>query len=47
MAGSELEYSGFIEIPNLSDENDASEVEVNTNLETKGPQEHDIRRLLR
>ncbi|CAJ0939029.1 unnamed protein product, partial [Mesorhabditis belari] len=45
LAGSELEYKGHIEIPNLSDENDASEVDVNFYVETKGPAEAQIRHI--
>uniref|UniRef100_A0AC34PY70 Activator of Hsp90 ATPase AHSA1-like N-terminal domain-containing protein n=1 Tax=Panagrolaimus sp. JU765 TaxID=591449 RepID=A0AC34PY70_9BILA len=43
VAGSDTVYDGVIEIPNLSDENDACEIDVNFNLTTKGPHENEIR----
>uniref|UniRef100_A0A1I7XJA0 Aha1_N domain-containing protein n=1 Tax=Heterorhabditis bacteriophora TaxID=37862 RepID=A0A1I7XJA0_HETBA len=46
VSGSDIEYKGSIEIPNLSDENDASEIDINTSLDTKGPHEPNIRQLL-
>jgi len=36
---SDLEYKGYIAIPNLSDENEAHEVDVEINIDTKGPHE--------
>lgn len=47
VAGDETEYKGYIEIPNLSDENDAKEVDLNITTETTGPHENAIRSLLR
>jgi len=44
--GSDIEYSGFIGIPNLSDENEADEVNLSTEIETKGPHEAQIRLLI-
>lgn len=46
VSGSETEYKGYLEIPNLSDENEASEVDVNTTIDTKGPHEAQIRQML-
>ncbi|KAI6189924.1 Activator of Hsp90 ATPase [Aphelenchoides bicaudatus] len=46
VTGSDLEYKGVIEIPNLSDEFDASEIDMNTTIESKGPQEAQIRHVL-
>ncbi|VDL79143.1 unnamed protein product [Nippostrongylus brasiliensis] len=46
VSGSELEYKGTLEIPNLSDENDSSEIDVNVSLDTKGPHEAAIREIL-
>ncbi|KAJ1348692.1 hypothetical protein KIN20_004046 [Parelaphostrongylus tenuis] len=46
VSGSDVEYKGTLEIPNLSDENDASEIDVNISLDTKGPHEAKIRDLL-
>ncbi|VDM68360.1 unnamed protein product [Strongylus vulgaris] len=46
VSGSDLEYKGTLEIPNLSDENDASEIDVNVSVDTKGPHEATIRQLL-
>ncbi|KAK0412825.1 hypothetical protein QR680_006434 [Steinernema hermaphroditum] len=46
VAGDEQEYKGYIEIPNLSDENDADEIDVNFNLDTKGPFEAELRRVM-
>jgi len=43
VAGSELEYKGVLEILNLSDENEAHEIDMNVNIETRGPQEAEIR----
>uniref|UniRef100_A0AC34RDR3 Activator of Hsp90 ATPase AHSA1-like N-terminal domain-containing protein n=1 Tax=Panagrolaimus sp. JU765 TaxID=591449 RepID=A0AC34RDR3_9BILA len=43
IAGSDTVYDGVIEIPNLSDENDASEIDGNFTLTTKGPHENEIR----
>lgn len=43
VAGSETEYKGLLEIPNLSDENESSEVDVSVSIETKGPHEPEIR----
>uniref|UniRef100_A0A0K0D419 Aha1_N domain-containing protein n=1 Tax=Angiostrongylus cantonensis TaxID=6313 RepID=A0A0K0D419_ANGCA len=46
VSGSDIEYKGILEIPNLSDENDASEIDVNISIDTKGPHEAVIRDLL-
>ncbi|KAF8385552.1 ahsa-1 [Pristionchus pacificus] len=46
IAGSEEEVEGHVEIPNLSDENDANEVDVNTTISTKSPMEAPIRHLI-
>ncbi|TKR89390.1 hypothetical protein L596_013498 [Steinernema carpocapsae] len=46
IAGCETEYKGYIEIPNLSDENEAHEVDVNFNLDTKGPFEAQLRQII-
>ncbi|CAD5224853.1 unnamed protein product [Bursaphelenchus okinawaensis] len=46
VAGSELEYNGVLEIPNLSDENEADEVDLNVTIETKGPHEAELRHIL-
>ncbi|CAI2354271.1 unnamed protein product [Caenorhabditis sp. 36 PRJEB53466] len=46
ISGSEDEYKGKFDIPNLSDENDASEVDVNTSLSGNGPLNHQIRQML-
>lgn len=46
VSGSDQEYKGTLEIPNLSDENDSSEVDVNISVDTKGPHEATIRSLL-
>lgn len=46
VAGSELEYKGSIEIPNLSDENEADEVDVIITLDSKGPHEQQVRHVL-
>jgi activator of HSP90 ATPase len=46
VAGSELEYKGVLEILNLSDENEAHEIDINVTLETRGPQEAEIRHVL-
>jgi hypothetical protein len=35
-----------VEIPNLSDENDADEIDMNITTETKGPHEAEIRHVL-
>ena len=43
VSGTEQEYKGNIEIPNLSDENEAHEVDVNASIDTKGPHETQIR----
>uniref|UniRef100_A0A914PMK5 Activator of Hsp90 ATPase AHSA1-like N-terminal domain-containing protein n=1 Tax=Panagrolaimus davidi TaxID=227884 RepID=A0A914PMK5_9BILA len=43
IAGSDTVYDGHLEIPNLSDENDASEVDVVMDLTTKGAHESEIR----
>lgn len=44
--GCDAEYKGFIEIPNLSDEFEADEIDVNFNLDTKGPFEAELRRVM-
>lgn len=46
VSGSDIEYTGSLEIPNLSDENDASEIDVNISIDTRGPHESVIRDLL-
>lgn len=46
VSGSDEEYKGTFEIPNLSDENEASEVDVNTSLSGNGPMAHQIRQVL-
>jgi hypothetical protein len=46
VAGSDLEYRGVLEIPNLSDEYEAHEIEMNVNIETRGPQEAELRHML-
>jgi len=46
VSGSELEYKGVLEIPNLSDENDADEIDLNVIVETRGPHEAELRHLL-
>uniref|UniRef100_A0A915CA16 Activator of Hsp90 ATPase AHSA1-like N-terminal domain-containing protein n=1 Tax=Parascaris univalens TaxID=6257 RepID=A0A915CA16_PARUN len=45
VAGSDVEYEGYIEIPNLSDENEADNVDVTLSLETMGPYDAEIRHL--
>uniref|UniRef100_A0A0M3I8T6 Aha1_N domain-containing protein n=1 Tax=Ascaris lumbricoides TaxID=6252 RepID=A0A0M3I8T6_ASCLU len=45
VAGSDIEYDGYIEVPNLSDENEADEVDVTLSLETTGPHDAEIRHL--
>uniref|UniRef100_A0A914CWG5 Activator of Hsp90 ATPase AHSA1-like N-terminal domain-containing protein n=1 Tax=Acrobeloides nanus TaxID=290746 RepID=A0A914CWG5_9BILA len=47
VSGSDIEYKGYLEIPNLSDENDADEIDVTLHLETQGPHEAEIRHLIR
>ncbi|CAI4222849.1 unnamed protein product [Auanema sp. JU1783] len=46
ISGSEIEYKGNAEIPNLSDENEAHEVDVNFSITTKGPHDAQIRTFL-
>ncbi|VBB31205.1 unnamed protein product [Acanthocheilonema viteae] len=46
IAGSDIDYEGHIEIPNLSDENEANEVDVTPSITTTGPHEDRIRHLL-
>lgn len=46
IAGSELEYKGCVEIPNLSDEFAPEEIDMNISIETKGPHENEIRHVL-
>ncbi|KAI1707401.1 activator of hsp90 ATPase like protein 1-like protein domain-containing protein [Ditylenchus destructor] len=46
VAGSDIEYKGTLEIPNLSDENEASEIETSTKIDTRGPHEAELRQLL-
>jgi activator of HSP90 ATPase len=43
IAGSETVYEGHLDIPNLSDENDANEVDVTMELTTKGAHESEVR----
>jgi len=45
VAGSDIVYEGVLEIPNLSDENDADEIDVNFTLNTKGAHENEIRHI--
>ncbi|CAD6196421.1 unnamed protein product [Caenorhabditis auriculariae] len=47
VTGTDTEYKGKIEVPNLSDENSASELDVSSTLETKGPHEAQIRNVLK
>uniref|UniRef100_A0A0N4Z907 Aha1_N domain-containing protein n=1 Tax=Parastrongyloides trichosuri TaxID=131310 RepID=A0A0N4Z907_PARTI len=46
VAGFESDYKGYIEIPNLSDENDADEIDVQSTIETRGPHEAEIRSIM-
>jgi len=46
VAGSDNEYKGYLEIPNLSDENTADEIDVTATIESKGPHEAEIRHIL-
>ncbi|KAI6224517.1 Activator of Hsp90 ATPase [Aphelenchoides fujianensis] len=46
IAGNELAYKGVLEVPNLSDENTAEELDLNISIETRGPQEAELRHLL-
>lgn len=46
VTGSDIEYKGHVEIPNLSDENTADEIDVNVTIDTKGPAEAQIRHVL-
>ncbi|PAV72444.1 hypothetical protein WR25_02631 [Diploscapter pachys] len=46
VSGSDVEYKGTIEIPNLSDENDASEVDINVSVDVKGPHQDSVRSLV-
>jgi len=46
IAGSDIEYKGYIEIPNFSDENDAYEIEINLNMDSKGPHDNEIRHII-
>uniref|UniRef100_A0A1I8EHW6 Aha1_N domain-containing protein n=1 Tax=Wuchereria bancrofti TaxID=6293 RepID=A0A1I8EHW6_WUCBA len=46
VAGSDIDYEGHIEIPNLSDENEADEVVITPSVTTSGPHEDRIRHLL-
>ncbi|KAE9547908.1 hypothetical protein FO519_008877 [Halicephalobus sp. NKZ332] len=45
VAGDHMVYEGVLEIPNLSDENDADEIDVNFSLNTKGVHENEIRHI--
>jgi len=42
-----VEYKGYLEIPNLSDENEASELDITLCLESSGPHEEELRHLIR
>ncbi|KAK6108648.1 Activator of Hsp90 ATPase N-terminal family protein [Brugia pahangi] len=46
VAGSDIDYEGHVEIPNLSDENEADEVVITPSVTTSGPHEDRIRHLL-
>uniref|UniRef100_A0AC35TTP8 Aha1_N domain-containing protein n=1 Tax=Rhabditophanes sp. KR3021 TaxID=114890 RepID=A0AC35TTP8_9BILA len=46
VTGFDAEYKGEIEIPNLSDENTADEIDCTSTVETKGPHESDIKSLI-
>ncbi|OZC07954.1 hypothetical protein X798_05061 [Onchocerca flexuosa] len=46
VAGSDINYEGHIEIPNLSDENEADEVDITPSVTTSGPHEDQIRHFL-
>ena len=45
VAGSDIVYEGHLEIPNLSDENEASEVDVVVELTTRGTHENEIKHI--
>jgi len=47
VAGSDVEYKGYFEIPNLSDENSADEIDVNLVLESTGAHEAGLRHLVK
>lgn len=46
VSGNDEELKGFLEIPNLSDENEASEIDVNANFNNKSVMEVPIRHLI-
>uniref|UniRef100_A0A914HJB0 Rap-GAP domain-containing protein n=1 Tax=Globodera rostochiensis TaxID=31243 RepID=A0A914HJB0_GLORO len=46
ICGSEIEYKGNVEIHNLSDENEAQEIEISTHVDTPGPHDNEIRHIL-
>ncbi|KAI3422517.1 hypothetical protein GPALN_013023 [Globodera pallida] len=46
ICGSEIEYKGNVEIHNLSDENEAQEIEISTHVDTPGPHDKEIRHIL-
>ncbi|CAG9535655.1 unnamed protein product [Cercopithifilaria johnstoni] len=46
VAGSDIDYEGHIEIPNLSDENEVDEVDISPSIITAGPHEDRIKHLL-
>uniref|UniRef100_A0A0N5APF0 Aha1_N domain-containing protein n=1 Tax=Syphacia muris TaxID=451379 RepID=A0A0N5APF0_9BILA len=43
VAGSSVTYEGYVEIPNLSDENEANEIQVDLHIEKSGPKEIEVR----
>ncbi|KAI6237051.1 Activator of Hsp90 ATPase [Aphelenchoides besseyi] len=46
VSGSDLIYNGVLEIPNLSDENQADEIDVNITIETLGPHKDELYHIL-
>ncbi|KAL3083361.1 hypothetical protein niasHS_011163 [Heterodera schachtii] len=46
ISGSETECKGSVEILNLSDENEAHEIEISVHIETAGPHENEIGHIL-
>uniref|UniRef100_A0A915PNT2 Activator of Hsp90 ATPase AHSA1-like N-terminal domain-containing protein n=1 Tax=Setaria digitata TaxID=48799 RepID=A0A915PNT2_9BILA len=47
VAGSDIDYKGHFEVPNLSDENEVDEVDIIASLTTNGPHEDRVRHLLK
>uniref|UniRef100_A0A915CYJ1 Uncharacterized protein n=1 Tax=Ditylenchus dipsaci TaxID=166011 RepID=A0A915CYJ1_9BILA len=43
VSGCDINFKGEIEITNLSDENEAEEVDINVDMKSKGPDTNDIR----